>query len=165
MSDRFVPRTTQADYIFLMKGGGCYSSIGRVGGRQDVSLGQGCVYTGIVIHELMHAVGKCTHVLFSEMCITLAISPGFWHEQSREDRDGYIDIDFGNILLQNQFNFQKYPQTIIDHLGVQYDTCSIMHYNAYAFAKVILVDTVYECHYGIFNRVSVPRILQSQQSS
>ena len=27
----------------------------------------------------------------------------------------------------------------IDHLGAQYDTCSVMHYGAYAFAKVILL--------------------------
>ncbi len=61
---RFVPRVGQTDYIKIMKGTGCHSKVGRCGRKQDVSLGTGCVYTGIVIHELMHAVG-------------------FWHEQSR----------------------------------------------------------------------------------
>ena len=55
---RFVPRTNQRDYIHIHKGSGCSSSVGRVGGRQQVSLGRGCVYKGIVQHELMHALGK-----------------------------------------------------------------------------------------------------------
>ncbi len=58
---RFVPNTganNYPDYVHLVKGYGCSSSIGRVGGRQEVSLGQGCIYTGIILHELMHALGK-----------------------------------------------------------------------------------------------------------
>ena len=49
-------------------------------GLLQVSLGNGCVYTGIVMHELMHATG-------------------FWHEQSRADRDRHITINWDNIQV------------------------------------------------------------------
>ena len=49
-------------------------------GLVQVSLGNGCVYTGIVMHELMHATG-------------------FWHEQSRADRDRHITINWDNIQV------------------------------------------------------------------
>jgi hypothetical protein len=55
---RFVPRTSESAYIHIVPGNGCSSSVGRTGRVQSVSLGQGCVYLGIVIHELMHAVGQ-----------------------------------------------------------------------------------------------------------
>ena len=35
----------------------CFSSIGREGGMQILSLGQGCGYRGVIIHEIMHALG------------------------------------------------------------------------------------------------------------
>merc|ERR550525_2120171 len=110
---RFRPRTSESAYLYLMKGSGCSSTVGRTGSRQTVSLGQGCVYSGIVMHELMHAAG-------------------FWHEQSRAD---YITINWDNIQKGMEFNFLKYDLRKIDHLGAGYDTCSVMHYGAYAFAK------------------------------
>ena len=73
--------------------------------------------SGIVMHELMHAAG-------------------FWHEQSRADRDEFISIQWDNIKSGMEFNFLKYDLRKIDHLGAEYDTCSVMHYGAYAFAKV-----------------------------
>lgn len=113
---RFVPRSHEKDYIHILKGDGCSSSVGRVGGAQAVSLGPGCIYTGIAMHELMHACG-------------------FWHEQSRYDRDSYIRVDYSNIMDGMDYNFQKYDWNTIQSLGVGYDLDSIMHYGPHAFAK------------------------------
>ncbi|KAL7633442.1 UNVERIFIED_CONTAM: hypothetical protein RMT77_016313 [Armadillidium vulgare] len=112
---RFVPRNDEKDYIFITKGSGCSSAVGRVGGQQTVTLGRGCIYFGIVIHELMHATG-------------------FWHEQSRADRDNFITIIWNNIQKGMEYNFQKYDWNIIQNLGVTYDTGSIMHYGSNSFA-------------------------------
>lgn len=47
-------------------------------GSQVISLGNGCNRKGITMHEMMHAAG-------------------FWHEQSRYDRDNYVEILWENI--------------------------------------------------------------------
>lgn len=113
---KFVPRTNQRDYIHIVKGSGCSSSVGRVGRGQQVSLGRGCVYKGIVEHEFMHALG-------------------FWHEQSRADRDKNVEIIWNNINPAMKYNFMKYTLTQIQHLNAPYDTCSVMHYSGTAFSR------------------------------
>ncbi|XP_021955270.1 zinc metalloproteinase nas-15 [Folsomia candida] len=113
---KFKPRTSETDYIHITKGNGCSSLVGRAGGAQPVTLGQGCVYTGIAIHELMHAVG-------------------FWHEQSRFDRDDHVNVYFQNIQSGMEFNFRKYTWNYIQNLSAPYDLSSVMHYGSYAFSK------------------------------
>ena len=54
---RFKARASEADYISIIRGGGCWSYIGKTGNKQQLSLGHGCVYNGVIIHEFMHAVG------------------------------------------------------------------------------------------------------------
>ena len=56
----------------------CYSNIGRTGGEQDISLMGACLKTGTAVHEMMHALG-------------------FWHEQSRPDRDTWVHVIQSNI--------------------------------------------------------------------
>ena len=57
---RLVGRTDQRDYVDIFKGnpGQCYANLGRVGGKQPLSLGEGCPGTGVVTHEIMHTLGK-----------------------------------------------------------------------------------------------------------
>ncbi|XP_066973579.1 hatching enzyme 1.2-like [Macrobrachium rosenbergii] len=113
---RFVPRTTQSDYIHILRGRGCSSTVGRAGGVQVVSLGSGCVYFGIILHELMHAAG-------------------FWHEQSRSDRDDYVTIYWSAIIPGLRYNFNKNSNFVSTNLGLPYDYGSIMHYGRYAFTN------------------------------
>jgi hypothetical protein len=77
--------------------------VGRIGGNQRVTLGNGCVQVGIVMHELMHAVG-------------------FFHEQSRADRDKFIQININNVVPETRFNFDKHDLNSIQHLDAPYDT-------------------------------------------
>lgn len=40
---KYVPRSGESDYVqFQNANSGCYSSVGRVGGRQTINLADGC---------------------------------------------------------------------------------------------------------------------------
>ena len=109
---RFVVRTTEANWVYFTDAGGCWSMVGMRGGRQTISLGAGCS-TGNAIHEIGHAVG-------------------LWHEQSREDRDQFVTINWQNIQSGMASQFQQHI-TDGDDLGA-YDYGSIMHYPRTAFS-------------------------------
>src|SRR6478735_10238682 len=86
-SIRFVARAGEADFVRFVPGGGCSSNVGRRGGQQNITLGPNCT-TGNAIHEMGHTVG-------------------LWHEQSREDRNNFINVIFANIDPAMQFNFNQ----------------------------------------------------------
>lgn len=115
---RFVPRSTESDYIAIVSGrSGCWSAVGRAGGRQEVNLqSPGCLTkVGTTIHELMHALG-------------------FLHEQNRHERDDYVSIQFQNIQPNAVGNFDKASASSTIDFGVPYDYGSVMHYSAGAFS-------------------------------
>ncbi|XP_050716597.1 zinc metalloproteinase nas-15-like [Eriocheir sinensis] len=112
----FVPRSSHLAYVHILRGQGCSSAVGRSGGVQTLSLGSNCVYVGIVMHELMHAAG-------------------FWHEQSRYDRDSYVTINWQNIMYGLAYNFDKKSNGLTTDLGLPYDYASIMHYGPNAFSR------------------------------
>lgn len=113
---RFKPRTNERNYAHFYIGGGCSSYVGPVGGRQMISLARGCWRPSIVSHEIGHCLG-------------------FYHEQSRPDRDNYVTIIWNNIPQGVRFNFNKMTVSQIDSLGTPYDYRSVMHYDRTAFGS------------------------------
>ena len=107
---------TYGDRIQFTNGSGCSSYVGRLerGREQSVTLGRGCFSVGIILHELLHALG-------------------IWHEQSRPDRDEYIRVISDNIKERYRFAFQKRNSYQIDYHGEGYDYNSVMHYSLTAF--------------------------------
>uniref|UniRef100_A0A7M5U6M1 Metalloendopeptidase n=1 Tax=Clytia hemisphaerica TaxID=252671 RepID=A0A7M5U6M1_9CNID len=112
---QFVERTNEKDYIKIFDDKLCYSSIGKRGSNQTLSLGDNCLSDSIIQHELFHALG-------------------FFHEQSRLERDSFVTVHWDNIIKGKEHNFQKYKIGEAHHLNEAYDEKSIMHYSNYIFA-------------------------------
>ncbi|XP_064002831.1 meprin A subunit alpha isoform X1 [Pogoniulus pusillus] len=90
---------------------------------QNLSIGEGCDYTAIVEHEILHALG-------------------FYHEQSRMDRDDYVTIWWDEIIAGREHNFVKYEDSFITDLNTPYDYESVMHYRPFSFNKNSSVPTI-----------------------
>ncbi|KAL3071229.1 hypothetical protein niasHT_035555 [Heterodera trifolii] len=112
---RFIPRTNQRDFLFIDMQEGCFSFVGKVGGRQLLSLAAGCLHDYIIWHEVMHALG-------------------LEHEHQRPDRDKFIRIHWENVEPDKHLNFEKIPHADVD-LYHTYDYHSLMHYDGTAFGK------------------------------
>ncbi|XP_030045994.1 meprin A subunit beta [Microcaecilia unicolor] len=111
----YKPWEGEDNYISVFKGSGCYSSVGnRRQGKQLLSIGANCDRIATIQHEFLHALG-------------------FWHEQSRSDRDDYVTIVWDNIEPGKENNFNKYSDKQSSSLNVPYDYTSVMHYSKTAF--------------------------------
>ncbi|KAL6468892.1 hypothetical protein MHYP_G00224160 [Metynnis hypsauchen] len=111
---RFVWRNGHRDYLYIYPNQGCWSFVGRQGGRQALSLqSPGCVHHRIVQHEVLHALG-------------------FHHEQVRSDRNNHVIILEENVIPGKENNFR---QIATNNLWTPYDYNSVMHYGRYYFSK------------------------------
>ncbi|XP_075422810.1 astacin-like metalloendopeptidase [Ascaphus truei] len=110
----FVSRTEEKDYVNILSGDGCWSDVGRTGGKQTVSLSKaGCANYGVAQHELTHSLG-------------------FYHEHTRRDRDDYIDIMWQYISPEDNGYFK------IDEgntMNLPYDYNSVMHYGKSSYSN------------------------------
>lgn len=116
---KFIPRGGEKDYVaFDNQQTGCWSLIGKAGGEQAINFQTpGCMAkVGTVVHEMLHSVG-------------------FYHEQNRSDRDGFVKVNFQNIPRDKYINFEKMSESKISPYGVKYDHKSVLHYSAYAFSN------------------------------
>ena len=88
------------------------SAVGRIGGRQRLRLGAGAD-AGTAIHEIGHAIGLN-------------------HEQTRNDRDTYINYNESNVPVSSRHNFDKITTNYYT-IGA-YDFLSVMNYGSFDFA-------------------------------
>ena len=109
---RLVPRTNETNFVEFIGADGNSSPVGMRGGRQNIRLTAGSP-VGTVVHEILHAIG-------------------IYHEQSRSDRDTFIDIRWQNIQSDATHNFQTVPGSV-DYYD--YDYGSVMHYPRGAFSS------------------------------
>ncbi|XP_031415264.2 meprin A subunit beta-like [Clupea harengus] len=113
----FIPRQNENDFIHIQKLEGCFSYVGKkVSGGQNVSIGSGCAIVPIVEHMLLHALG-------------------FFHEQSRYDRDDHVTIIWENIQEGKEYEFNKMSENESSLLDTPYDYTSVMHYNKNEFSN------------------------------
>ena len=102
--------------VFRTGKNNCYSYLGKIGGIQPIMLSTRCGVTEI-LHEILHALG-------------------FIHEQSRSDRDEYIDIIWDNIIPEYYSQFQIVPESyMLTVEGTDFDFSSIMLYRPDSFSK------------------------------
>ncbi|XP_042299362.1 astacin-like metalloendopeptidase isoform X2 [Sceloporus undulatus] len=118
---RFINHTTEHDYINIITGNTCWSYFGKIGGRQHLGLAKyGCIYKGLIQHELNHALG-------------------FLHEHARSDRDKYVKINWEYVVAGEWGNFEKVNSTNLD---LPYDYDSVMHYGLYDFSNTAGKPTI-----------------------
>ncbi len=99
------------------------SYVGRIGGRQQISLADFAFYfwnTNVIEHEILHATGML-------------------HEQCRPDRDSYVTINWSNLTSSGQSQFAK-RTTNYYYIG-SYDFTSIMGYSSYTSSSSVVVNT------------------------
>ncbi|WKY09004.1 hypothetical protein Q1695_001845 [Nippostrongylus brasiliensis] len=111
-----VENENASDAIRVLDMGGCWSYIGKIGGIQNLSLGVRCNSTRAAAHELGHALG-------------------FFHTQSRHDRDNYITVIIENIRAEKLNEFTLETKEINDNYDLPYDYGSLMHYGSTSSTK------------------------------
>lgn len=123
---RFAASQSQPNRIEFRagaSGSGLYSDfIGMKGGRQIINLERGVFILGNVIHEIGHAIG-------------------FYHEQSRNDRNNFIQVFYNNVVPNNSntiYQFRTYTEqgSSGSQIGT-FDFQSIMLYSSFAFSDNI----------------------------
>lgn len=123
---KFVPRTSEKDYIRIIAANGvCNSAVGRNGnGAQDLRLShsqtatsiQTCLSQSTIVHELMHAIGLD-------------------HEHNRADRDKAVTVHEARVKADLAHNFEiSNPVDFYDY-GCPYNYESVMHYDKTSFGK------------------------------
>ncbi|XP_037776258.1 zinc metalloproteinase nas-38-like [Penaeus monodon] len=131
---RFVETSNiNEPYINVLEDNGCYSYVGKTGTKgQKLSIGRGCYTAAIIRHELGHALG-------------------LFHEQTRADRDDYVQIFTENVRPGVEVNFQKEDNSV--SYGQEYDFFSLMQYSSTAFTKnggstIVTLDPAMQIYLG-----------------
>ncbi|CAF0960666.1 unnamed protein product [Adineta steineri] len=102
-------------YLKIQNGADCRSMIGQIGGGLMLAYPL-CFDDGRTFHELLHTLG-------------------FYHEQSRSDRDSYVRLYPENMQTGMDQQYLVYNNPVADTFNSPYDYASVMHYGRYDYSK------------------------------
>ncbi|KAL3873695.1 hypothetical protein ACJMK2_036785 [Sinanodonta woodiana] len=123
MSEDVKRQVGHSNYVIFSKGPGCSSYVGMANnGPQEITISESCNNVVSVAHEIGHSLG-------------------FYHEQSRPDRDYFVNIITENIKPGFEGDFKKYDQQTIETREM-YDVGSAMHYGPTWFSKDNTAHTI-----------------------
>ncbi|KAJ8318947.1 hypothetical protein KUTeg_004038 [Tegillarca granosa] len=89
----FVPRKSESTYINFATGSGCHTRVGYYANRPtDVTLGNGCLRKGTVMHEILHSLGR---------------ESNFKKYSSAEVDLLNMPYDYGSVLHYSAYAFAK----------------------------------------------------------
>ncbi|MGH9846019.1 MAG: M12 family metallopeptidase, partial [Blastocatellia bacterium] len=114
-----------ANYVHIQDSNANNSWVGMKGGMQIINI-VSWDDKFIIVHELGHCLG-------------------LWHEQSRPDRDAYVEIIFSNIQAGKEGNFAIKNDA---YSNGPYDFDSIMHYNKCTFSTGCSAGKTCKCAPG-----------------
>ena len=103
---------------------------------QLISLGKGCYGVGTITHE----IGKTVHNVSGSCCLlqdwlrnfSIIIfsghAVGFWHEQSRPDRDEHVEILWHHIPdSMREFGLSKLDTKFLSYARITYILHALRH--------------------------------------
>lgn len=114
----------------------CWSPVGYAPDYkyQELSLGDGCMHVRLKYKTIALLLKLLLNLLKKGTVMhEVGHSLGFFHEQSRSDRDNFVNIVYKNIASFRELNFEKYDDTEIENLE-PYDLSSDMHYGSLYFS-------------------------------
>ncbi len=115
---QFVAQTNQTGYVDFNfdpnnTSGVCEANEGYTGKEQVVG-GSGTCTVATILHEMGHTVGV-------------------WHEQSRPDRNTYVNVIYNAVIKASRSNFDQFLDN--NQELTPYDYASVMEYPAFSFSR------------------------------
>uniref|UniRef100_A0A0N5B2C4 Metalloendopeptidase n=1 Tax=Strongyloides papillosus TaxID=174720 RepID=A0A0N5B2C4_STREA len=114
----WIPIKDKQGLNFIYDHYSCSSNVGLIDPTksQEIRLTADCYcHKAYILHEIGHALGLI-------------------HEQSRSDRDKYVNVKFDNINNKEHSNFRRFNFSTNKNYSTSYDFASIMHYHQNDFA-------------------------------
>lgn len=114
----FTDRNNETDYVDVFSGDDCGAQIGRLGGRQEFSLGnRWCpVQHGMILHDLLHVLG-------------------LEHMHQHPKRDDFVNIYWENIIEGVEPLYARIDDERFENFNTPYDYESVMHFGNVTFSK------------------------------